>query len=475
MLSNHLQERITFHLGEEPTKGQHQLIEMLSTFVAFPENRSAFVLKGYAGTGKTSIIASFVKTLKENNQPFVLLAPTGRAAKVISTYSGFEAFTIHKKIYRQKNQKEGFGEFSLNFNPHKDTLFIVDEASMVSESQGESRMFGSGNLLNDLIQFVYNERNCRLILIGDVAQLPPVGTLNSPALDTKSLQSYGLRVSIVELTEVVRQTANSGILNNATLIRSCIEKVDGYPQLQTEGYTDFVRLSGTDLIEQLNESYEKMGIEQTVVVCRSNKRAIRYNQGVRQSIFWYEEALSRDDYLMVVRNNYFWLPEPEKDGFIANGDIVKVLRLKKYQDRYDFHFVLADLQFVDFDLEIEAWLLLDTLTTEFPALSAEDNKRLYYAVAEDYKHITNSKKRMEALKADPFFNALQVKFAYAVTCHKAQGGQWKHVYVDQGYLVDDMLNAEYMRWLYTSFTRATEKVFLVNFNGEFFGEKKEEK
>jgi len=475
MLSNHLQERITFHLGEEPTKGQHQLIEMLSTFVAFPENRSAFVLKGYAGTGKTSIIASFVKTLKESNQPFVLLAPTGRAAKVISTYSGFEAFTIHKKIYRQKNQKEGFGEFSLNFNPHKDTLFIVDEASMVSENQGESRMFGSGNLLNDLIQFVYNERNCRLILIGDVAQLPPVGTLNSPALDAKSLQSYGLRVSIVELTEVVRQTANSGILNNATLIRSCIEKVDGYPQLQTEGYTDFVRLSGTDLIEQLNESYEKIGIEQTVVVCRSNKRAIRYNQGVRQSIFWYEEALSRDDYLMVVRNNYFWLPEPEKDGFIANGDIVKVLRLKKYQDRYDFHFVLADLQFVDFDLEIEAWLLLDTLTTEFPALSAEDNKRLYYAVAEDYKHITNSKKRMEALKADPFFNALQVKFAYAVTCHKAQGGQWKHVYVDQGYLVDDMLNAEYMRWLYTSFTRATEKVFLVNFNGEFFGEKKEEK
>lgn len=472
MLFDHLQNRIKHFLGEEPTKGQHQLIGLLAQFVAFPAERSAFILKGYAGTGKTSLISAFVKTLHENKQPFVLLAPTGRAAKVISTYSGFEAFTIHKKIYRQKRIKEGIGEFSLNFNQHRDTLFIVDEASMISDQRSDMSPFGSGRLLNDLIQFVYNDRNCRLILVGDVAQLPPVGTIASPALDSDMLRSYALEPILFELTEVVRQISSSGILFNATTVRHSIDKPEGYPLLKASEYTDFVRLSGSDLIEQLTESYEKIGIEDTVVVCRSNKRAIRYNQGIRNTIFWYEEQLSRNDYLMVVRNNYFWLPVSTEEGFIANGDIIQVLRLKNYKERYGFNFVLADVRFIDYDIEIEAWLLLDTLTSEAPALSVDDNRRFYLSVSEDYSNIKDSKKRMEALKSDPFFNALQVKFAYAVTCHKAQGGQWKHVYVDQGYLVPDMINAEYLRWLYTSFTRATEKIFLVNFNDEFFGEKK---
>jgi exodeoxyribonuclease-5 len=469
MLTDQFAKDIEHYLGETPTRGQNALIEQLARFLLEPKRREVLVLKGYAGTGKTSIIGAFVKSLEKHKQKFVLLAPTGRAAKVISGYSGNEAFTIHKKIYRQKSLKDGVGLFSLDFNPHQSTIFIVDEASMISDQLSDGSSFGSGRLLSDLISYVYNDKDCRMILVGDSAQLPPVKTLLSPALDAKELAAYNLQVTCCELNEVVRQTSNSGILHNATNVRSLIGEDGHFPSLTTEGYKDFIRITGAELIESITEAYEKSSIEDTMVVCRSNKRAIQYNMGIRSQILWYEEAISRDDYLMIVRNNYFWLPGEGKEGFIANGDIVKVERIKKYKEQYGFHFALVELSFVDYpDMEIEAWIMLDTLSSETPAMSYDDNKKLYFAVMEDYAHITTQKKRLEAIKSDPFFNALQVKYAYAVTCHKAQGGQWKNVFVDQGYLTDEMMNTEFLRWLYTSFTRATEKLYLVNFKDEFF-------
>lgn len=434
-----------------------------------------FMLKGYAGTGKTTLVRSLVKSLPVLQAKTVLLAPTGRAAKVLSGYTGQQAYTIHKKIYIKRQGSEGNVAFQLQQNLHSNALFIVDEASMVSGSGGISQggLFGNGSLLDDLMEYVFSGTNCKLILIGDTAQLPPVGMDISPALDVDYLRAaYSFQVESYELTEVVRQGADSGILENATVLRSVLGLDDpGIPQFRLNHFQDIVRLEGSDLEDALNAAYSKYGAEETMIICRSNKRANIYNQQIRARIRWQENELSAGDFMMVVKNNYFWLPDTSAAGFIANGDIVEVLRVGTIQEIYGFRFADVRVRLVDYPNEapLEVRLLLDTIMSESPGLSQDENKRLYEAVLADYQDIADRRMRMKKLKEDPFFNALHVKFAYAITCHKAQGGQWPCVFVEQGYLTDEMINREYVRWLYTAVTRATEKLYLVNFKPEFFG------
>jgi exodeoxyribonuclease-5 len=403
-----------------------------------------------------------------------LLAPTGRAAKVLSVYSGKAASTIHKKIYRQKTQNDDFAEFVVDKNLHKNTLFIVDESSMISNSAFDNSPFGSGRVLDDLIKYVFEGVGCKLMLVGDTAQLPPVGLVLSPALDSSVLKSMGVDVVEIELTDVVRQSEKSGILHNATLLRNRInEKLTGYPKLELDNFNDIIRVSGTDLIEEIDSCYGKYGVENTIVVCRSNKRANRFNEGIRRSILWKEEELSTGDLLMVVKNNYYWLSEEDKQytDFIANGDIVEITRIRKHKELYGFRFADVTVRFLDYpELEIDVNIILDTLTSETASLSKEQNSKLFYSVMEDYSDLKTKREKIKAIKENMYFNALQVKFSYAVTCHKAQGGQWNSVFVDQGWLKDDMLDVEYLRWLYTAFTRPMEKLYLVNFNKEFFTE-----
>ena len=466
MLKNHIKDILFRHIQFEPTEGQREAVDSLAEMMCSPSNRQLMLLKGYAGTGKTSVISAFARTLNDFKIRSLLMAPTGRAAKVLSAYSGEQAFTIHKKIYRQKSSADGFGSFTLNFNTHNNTFFIVDEASMISRYSMDGSIFGTGNLLDDLFKFVYNDRNCRLILIGDTAQLPPVGQEESPALDRRMLEGYGLEVFECELNEVVRQSQESGILHNATIVRELITRHQtGLPSLETECFSDTERISGGDFIETITEAYDKYGIDETIVVCRSNKQANRYNQGIRSRILYRDEELTSDDYLMVVRNNYHWINDDENISFIANGDVVRVVRIRKHIERYDFRFAEVDLCLPDYnDYEFTAIIMLDALCSEAASITEEQNRRLYHSVAEDYAHITVKAQRYKAIKADPFFNALQVKFAYAVTCHKAQGGQWRCVFLDQGWIANDKLNVEYLRWLYTAITRATEKLYLVNFS-----------
>ena len=366
--------------------------------------------------------------------------------------------------------KDGFGSFVLNFNTYSNTFFIVDEASMISRNHIDRNMFGTGNLLDDLLTFVYNDRNCRLILVGDTAQLPPVGQEQSPALDKQILEMYGLTVAEYELTEVVRQSQESGILHNATIVRKLItERQPSYPVMQTHIYPDMENITGEELIETIAGAYDKYGIDEVAIVCRSNKQANRYNHGIRTRILYREEELTPCDFLMVVRNNYFWIRDTENVSFIANGDIVKVLRITKYFERYDIRFAEVTLCLPDYsDHEFTAIIMLDTLNSKTASISDEQNKKLYYSVAEDYAHITPKRLQYQKIKEDPFFNALQVKFAYAVTCHKAQGGQWRCAFIDQGWLTDKILDIEYLRWLYTAITRAVEKLYLVNFPEKFF-------
>ena len=452
-----------------PTDGQKILINFLAEMITLPANHQLMLVKGYAGTGKTSAISAFVRTLKDFRMRPVLMAPTGRAAKVLSAYSDETAFTVHKKIYRQKSSADGFGAFTLNFNTHSNTFFVVDEASMISRYSADRTVFGTGNLLDDLLKFVYNGRNCRLILIGDTAQLPPVGQEESPALDRQQLEVYGLEVLECELTEVVRQTHESGILHNATLIRELITKQKtGYPALNLN-FPDMERITGEDLIDAISDAYDRYGIDETAIICRSNKQANRYNQGIRNRILYREEELTPGDFLMVVRNNYYWIVDAENISFIANGDIVRVMRIRKYIERYGFRFAEVDLCLPDYHhYEFTAMIMLDVLCSETASITEAQNRKLYDSVNEDYAHITSKAQRYKAVRADPFFNALQVKYAYAVTCHKAQGGQWQCVFIDQGWLNDDMLNVEYLRWLYTAITRATKKLYLVNFSEKFF-------
>lgn len=470
MLKNHVSGRIVDYLGHEPTLSQYDAIEALSEFVAATEPQQLFILKGYAGTGKTTLIGSLVKTLHQFKIKVFLMAPTGRAAKVMQSYSGYPATTIHKKIYRQKSADDGVGNFVLDRNLHSDTIFIVDEASMISNRGGEGSSFGSGRLLEDLLNFVYQQKRCKLIVCGDVAQLPPVGLAVSPALDKKYMDGQGYKAVAKTLTDIVRQADESGILVNASNIRSqIVQGKNDFPALTYEGFADVRKISGTELLEEINWAYDHFGIEETKIICRSNKRANKFNQGIRNQILFREEELSGGDILMVVKNNYFYTDAFEHTDFIANGDIAEVLRIGKQETLYNQRFAHATLRFPDYnDTELEALLLIDTLQAEAPALTSDQNRDFYALVKEDYIHIGNKRKQYEEIRKNPYFNALQVKFAYALTCHKAQGGQWKAVFIDQGYLTKDMVDREFLRWLYTAFTRSTEIIYLVNFNKEFF-------
>ena len=495
VIGNELEYRIRRCFKHSPTPEQVQAIRVFCDFITDRHPQTAMILRGSAGTGKTSLAGAFVRTLVELKMKVVLLAPTGRAAKVFSLNSGQPAYTIHRKIYRQKAFTGDMSGFNLNDNLHSDTLFIVDEASMISTgtSFAEQAPFGTGNLLDDLVQFVSQGKNCRLMLIGDKAQLPPVGEDESPALISDVHRGYGLRVYESDLSEVLRQSQESGILWNATMIRnllltSCEGQADlVLPKVKFSGFADIRQVPGNELIEQLNSSYSRVGIDETIVITRSNKRANIYNQGIRNTILDREEPLCRGDQLMVVRNNYYWKPTlnpSQREGglttsdannnpslregqgwvpFIANGDRCEVLRVRNIHELYGFHFADATLLFPDYDdCELEAIVLIDTLTAEAPALTLEQRDSLFEKVLEDYADVPLKADRMKAVRTDRHYNALQIKYAYAVTCHKAQGGQWEHVYIDQGYMSDDMLTPDYIHWLYTAFTRATGQLFLVN-------------
>lgn len=465
MLNNYLTQQIKRNFCYQPTEEQEKAIECIADFLFKPENDTLLLLKGYAGTGKTTLIGAVVRTLSEMRAGYVLMASTGRAAKVFSRYSGFSAYTIHKKIYRQKSFSNDLDNFSLNDNLHKNTLFIVDEASMISNDGLTGVSFGSGRLLDDLIEYVYAGQGCRLLIIGDDAQLPPVGEDESPALSAEVLSGYGLDVTECILTEVIRYSGRNGILSNATMLRERMAADDIYdlPVLMLKGYEDISSIPGSELIEAINSSYNEVGMDETMVICRSNKRAYLYNKGIRNTILYREEELSTGDILMIAKNNYHWTADCKEMEFIANGDIAVVRRVRRTQEMYGFRFADVVLSFPDHnDIEFELKILLDTLHSDYPSLSKEDSDRLFNAVMEDYSDITNKKERMKKLKEDSFYNALQVKYAYAVTCHKAQGGQWKRIFIDQGYITEDTFTPDYYRWLYTALTRASEKLYLVN-------------
>ena len=522
MIFDYFKELILNNFGHNPTSQQEEVVEALAEFILqdtasgeasdkpsdLARNDTVFILRGYAGTGKTSLVSALVKTMEQLERQCVLMAPTGRAAKVFSLYSGHEAFTIHKRIYRQKSIDDDT-VFSMGYNTMKNALFIVDEASMISNDPAKSQLstFNSqlSTLLDDLIQFVYSSPGCRLILMGDTAQLPPVGDTRSPALQPDVLRSYGLHVTCKTLTQVVRQRDLSGILQNATQLR---QKADplcpsdifnglctpfGSPviggQKPSMGrknsliqFTPDVRnIPGNELVEAIADCYHNYGTDDTIVVCRSNRRAHIYNMGIRNQILDREEELSRGDMIMIVKNNYYWkvdvLPHSgESEGasslsFIANGDIAQVLRVRNERELYGFRFADCELRFPDYDdMELTATVLLDTLHTEAPALPHEMSEQLWNRVLEDYADIPTKKERMQKMKEDPYLNALQIKYAYAVTCHKAQGGQWSQVFIDQGYVTPEMMGTDYYRWLYTAFTRATDRVYLVNWPKEEIGD-----
>ena len=496
MIIDELKYKILQQFGFPPTQEQAHALEVFAEFLTDRDPHAVMILRGSAGTGKTTLSGAIVRTLKEIRQKVMLLAPTGRAAKVFSLNSGSPAYTIHRRIYREKSFSGVEGQFNLNDNLYTDTLFMVDEASMIANMGLGGMSFGSGCLLDDLVHFVYQGRNDRLLLIGDKAQLPPVGEEESPALHAAMLEGYGLKVYECDLNEVLRQSEESGILYNATMIRQMIthDDITQLPKIHFAGYSDIKPMPGAELIEALADSYHHVGLDDTIVVTRSNKRANIFNQGIRNMVLDREEELSQGDILMIVKNNYYWMEEERKKikekeieerrvksegtepgtathkvqsndipAFLANGDRAKVLKVRRRIDLYGFRFATLLLQFPDYNnYELEATVLLDTLTSEAPALTHEQQEQLFHQIEEDYQDIPLKADRMKAIRQDQFFNALQVKFGYAVTCHKAQGGQWAHVYVDQGYMTDDMLNPDYIHWLYTAFTRATEMLYLVN-------------
>lgn len=512
MINSFLSAKIRENFGFPPTDEQSEAINLMGEFLMSRRGMELFLLRGYAGTGKTTLVGALVKTLAQLRQPVVLMAPTGRAAKVFSSYSEHPAYTIHKRIYRQKSITDD-SSFSLNTNLSKHTLFIVDEVSMISNDGLSSSVFGTGRLLDDLIQYVYSGEGCRLMLMGDTAQLPPVGEEESPALSSSLLSAYGLEVFEMTLTQVMRQLSESGILYNATKIREKLQTLPpqggaagsamlGFSPLGSP-FSDVLRITGGELVESLSNSYSRWGADECMVICRSNKRANIYNQGIRNMILDRDDELNTGDRLMIVKNNYYWIEKELRkvkseegrmksgelgagrpDGnsspltlpsslpslplsFIANGDIAVVRRVRRTRELYGFRFADVVLRFPDYDdYELETTILLDTLHSEAPALTREESNRLFEAVMEDYAHITQKKERYKQLREDPHFNALQVKYAYAVTCHKAQGGQWSCIYLDQGYLPPDTSAIDYYRWLYTAFTRATEQIYLVNWPEE---------
>ena len=466
MINNYLESQIKENFPYQPTPEQEVAIKKLAEFLLSSHREEVFVLRGYAGTGKTSLIGALVMTLDKLKQKVVLMAPTGRAAKVFSSYAGHPAFTVHKKIYRQRSFSNDTDYFAVCDNLSTHTLFIVDEASMISNDGLSGSMFGTGRLLDDLIQYVYSGEGCRLLLMGDTAQLPPVGEELSPALFPDALRGYGLEVCEVSLTQVVRQVQESGILWNATRLRQLIagDEYGTLPKIKVSGFPDIKVLSGTELIDELTTCYDRDGMDETMVICRSNKRANLYNKGIRAQILWREDELNTGDLLMVAKNNYYWTEQYKEMDFLANGEIAIVRRIRKTREMYGFRFADVTLCFPDLgDFELEANLLLDTLHSDAPALPKSENDRLFYSVLEDYADIPYKRDRMKKMKSDPYYNALQVKYAYAVTCHKAQGGQWNNVFLDQGYMSDEFLTPDYFRWLYTAFTRATKTLYLVNY------------
>ena len=492
-ISEDLGALIRGNFAHNPTKEQEKAISLLSDFLLSRERDAVFLLKGYAGTGKTSLLAALVRTMQQLEQRVMLLAPTGRAAKVLSLYAGAPAYTIHRKIYRQKSITD-MDVFQNDVNLRQDTLFIVDEASMIANDAHDSTMFGTGRLLDDLMHYVYSCEGCRLVLVGDTAQLPPVGEVESPALNRVMLEGYGMTVTEFCLTQVVRQLEESGILWNATMLRSLIQNDDmqAFPKLRGRSFPDVRVLPGDELIDALSESYRRHGTDGTIVVTRSNKRANIFNGGIRARILDYEEELTSGDLIMVAKNNYYWQPysnsqtpsnsslkgedsssqvsplrgDLEGSGrlsFIANGDVAVVRRLRYERSFYGFRFADATIMFPDYDrMELDVTVLLDTLQSEAPALTRQQQEALFNGVWEDYPELTNRRDRMKKLREDIYYNALQIKYAYAVICHKVQGGQWAHVYIDQGYITEEMLSPDYFRWLYTAITRATEQVYLVN-------------
>ena len=479
MVNDELKYRIRQSLGFTPTPEQEHALDVFSLFLTDRMENVVMIMRGSAGTGKTTLAGAIVRAMAALKQKMILLAPTGRAAKVFSLNAGHAAYTIHRRIYRQKSAGD-LSAFNLNDNLNRDTLFIIDEASMISNQGFGDSAFGSGCLLDDLMQFVYNgqrsasplvsSNNCRMLLIGDKAQLPPVGEDESPALMADVLRCYGMKVYECDLNQVLRQRPleggqGSGILWNATMIRQMIthDEITGLPRIRFEGFADIQSVPGDELIETLASSYSHVGLDETIVITRSNKRANIYNQGIRNTVLDREDELCRGDQLMIVKNNYFWTEGSKDIPFIANGDIAVVQRVRNVHELYGFRFAEVSMLFPDYDnYELTATVILDSLTTEAPALTHEQQEQLYNAVIEDYEDIPQKVDRIKKMKSDRYYNALQVKFAYAVTCHKAQGGQWAHVYLDQGYMTDDMLTPDYIHWLYTAFTRATEKLYLVN-------------
>ena len=473
MSENSFHEMLLNCFGLAPTDQQKVLFLELEKFARKREGRNLFVLKGYAGTGKTSVLGADVRALSEFKVRTKLLAPTGRAAKVFSLKSNQEALTIHKQIYRRKSKVDLTSPLGLQPNLFKNTLFIVDEASMIGDySLQNDGNISSRNLLDDLFEYVFSGVNCKLILLGDTGQLPPVGSDFSPALNEDYLKNHYPMLSIDSfmLSEVLRQASGSSVLKNATILRNTAW--ERYPTFQLEKGGDLRRLEGNELQDELESSFSNKGVEETILITRSNKRANEFNRQIRSRILWYEEELCPGDSLMVVKNNYFWLGDDTKVGFIANGEIIKIKRILRLEELYGFHFARVMVSFVDYDElgDIELLIHTEALTAEGPAIPRNRMKELFYEIERDYAHLRDKKKRYEAILSDPYFNALQVKYAYAVTCHKSQGGQWSDVYIDQGYLTDEMLGTDYYRWLYTALTRATDKVFLVNFSDDFFPE-----
>jgi exodeoxyribonuclease-5 len=455
-----------------PTAGQSELISRMCSYLSKIESNSIFIIKGYAGTGKTTVVSAIVKSLKYFDTDFCLLAPTGRAAKVISGYADEKAFTIHKKIYKVSATKDGALHLIIQKNKHKNTVFFVDEASMIPAfaSEGDSQLFPKSNLLEDLFNYIFEGNNCKLVFIGDTAQLPPVGMPESYALDEDYLKkNYSVTADSYELTEVVRQTEFSGILENATKIRQKINSgIAELPFFLEKN--DVINISGTDLEDALNTAYSASEMYDVAVICKSNKRSNIYNREIRNRILFYNNEIDTGDHLMVVKNNYYWAPLLSEIGFIANGDIIELLKIRKIEDMYGFRFADVTIRMVDYpeEKEFDVKIILSSLDSETPSMTWDDSKKLFAEVMKDYEDIAQKYKRYKKAKENPYLNALQVKFAYAFTCHKTQGGQWKTVFVEQGYLTDEMIDTEYLRWLYTAVTRATDKLYLVNFRDMFF-------
>ena len=472
MINDHIKSQIYSKFSFTPTKGQNKIIENLANWISEPEYDSVFILNGYAGTGKTTLISAFATTLAELRIKPILLAPTGRAAKVVAQMTGMPAHTIHKKIYRQKSLADAEARFLLNFNKEKDAVFIVDEASMIADYSMEGSVFGSGSLLDDLFEYVRSGERCRVMFVGDAAQLPPVGHDLSPALNPERMKVYG-PVIYETLDEVVRQQMDSGILFNATMVRCMLDAGIYEIPLFDTSFPDFEAISGAEVLERVEECYSRYGRDDVIVITRSNKRANRFNEGIRRLTLCAEEAIESGDMLMVVKNNYHFTEREEdcKIDFVANGDTARLMRIRRYHDLYGFRFADAVLRFADYDdYELDCKILLDTLTSEAPALTAEQNKSLFTAIEEDYLDVTSKRERYKKIREDSYYNAMQVKFGYAVTCHKAQGGQWSAVFVDKMLFGDEEMSRDMLRWLYTAITRATEKLYLVNFDDRFFAD-----